>query len=269
MNASKQGASFARECLVVELLPWLAQATLHELTLIKRFSSRKHPAGSAEMRSAECGVRKVEREERAADAGCSILDAGPKGGQREGRSGTGAEGRYVFRWTGRDWMVVVDGLGPFFLDDTLATRYVHYWLHHPNQPIGAFDLEVLIRPEKGEARGRNSIQAGSDAQARHQYRPELERLRKRQEEAQSAGAREEVERLEEEIQMYERLLDERCGAADTGRRASDNVRQVVRALRAHLRRGGPAERRFEEHLRRHLSLGLECVYNSPNGKVWQ
>jgi hypothetical protein len=35
-------------------------------------------------------------------------------------------------------------------------------LHHPNEPISAFELEVAISPEKGEARATNSIQAESD-----------------------------------------------------------------------------------------------------------
>ena len=54
----------------------------------------------------------------------------------------------------------------------------------------------------------------------------------------------------------------------TGRRAFDNVRKAVATVRKHLRQGGPEERAFEEHLRSHLSLGHECMYSAPEGRVW-
>jgi len=57
------------------------------------------------------------------------------------------------------------------------------------------------------------------------------------------------------------------GAADTGKRAFDNVRKAVGTLRKHLRLGRQQERAFEEHLRSDLSLGHECLYSTPEGRV--
>ena len=57
-------------------------------------------------------------------------------------------------------------------------------------------------------------------------------------------------------------------AADTGKRAFDNVRKAVGTVRKHLRQGGREERAFEEHLRSQLSLGHECMYTAPEGRVW-
>jgi hypothetical protein len=50
-------------------------------------------------------------------------------------------------------------------------------------PISAFDLEVAVQPEKGEARSRNSIQPESDARALGEYRQELRRLQAERQEA--------------------------------------------------------------------------------------
>jgi hypothetical protein len=45
-----------------------------------------------------------------------------------------------------------------------------------NEPIHAFDLEVKVQPEKGEARSRNSCQPESDPQAMREYRQALRQL---------------------------------------------------------------------------------------------
>jgi hypothetical protein len=63
-------------------------------------------------------------------------------------------------------------------------------------------------------------------------------------------------------------LSEHGGLADTGKRARDNVRKAVGAVKASLGRGGREERAFAEHLRTHLSIGLECLYTQPQGRVW-
>jgi hypothetical protein len=223
-------------------------------------SSDKERAFLQEMPSqgnADCGMRIAEWEEGTADAGCSMLDTGRK--RKE---------KCVFRWTGRDWMVVFDGEGPFYLPPTLGARYVDYLLHHPNLPIPAFDLEVLITPEKAAARCINSIQRDSDALSRRQYREALDGLKERAKEAQLAGNLDEAERLREEIAAYESALKESGVAPDTGRRAYNNVRYAVGAVRAHLSKGGPAERAFAEQLRLHLSIGLECLYTQADGLVW-
>jgi hypothetical protein len=176
--------------------------------------------------------------------------------------------RFVFRWTGRDWKVVFGGGEPFYLEDTLGGRYVNYLVHHPNVPISAFELEVAVQPEKGEARSRNSIQPQSDPRARREYGQALRRLQAEREEARTAGELEEVARLEGQIEALEAAL-KGVGAADTGERARVNVRKAVVVVLGQLRKRGPEEKALAEHLRRHLSTGYECLYSVPEGRIWQ
>ena len=35
-----------------------------------------------------------------------------------------------------------------------------------------------------------------------------------------------------------------------------------------LRSGSPEEQAFAEHLRTHLSIGFECLYTQPQGRIW-
>ena len=105
---------------------------------------------------------------------------------------------YVFRKVGRHWQVVCGGGRAFRLRNTLGARYLDYLLHKPNDPMPAFDLEVEVQPEKGEARARDSFQPESDPQAMREYRQELGRLQ--METAQAAGEPEEVARLEAEME---------------------------------------------------------------------
>jgi hypothetical protein len=79
--------------------------------------------------------------------------------------------------------VVFDGGDPFYLPDTLGAEYLDYLLHHPNEPIAAFDLEVEITPEKAQARSGNSMQPENDARALSEYREVLHRLQTEREEA--------------------------------------------------------------------------------------
>jgi hypothetical protein len=228
-----------------DFLLLVAQATPEQKAAIKRFLlNAKCELRNAEPANGECGVRSGELKDKRESA------------------------EYVFGWTGRDWKVVFEGGSAFYLPDTLGARYLDYLLHHPNQPISAFDLEVVIKPEKAEARCRNSIQPHSDGQARREYRLALGRLQTERQEAREAGDREEVERLESEIEVLESALNESHGAADTGARAYDNVRQAISVVRAQLRKGGAHERAFEAHLRAHLSIGFHCLYRQPEGQVW-
>ena len=175
---------------------------------------------------------------------------------------------YVFRWTGRDWEVVFGGWRAFHLPNVLGARYLDYLLHRPNEPISAFDLEVAVSPEKGEARARNSIQPESDSRALAEYREELRQLQAKRKELEAAGDADALEHLDDEVSALESALTGSDRAADTGKRAFDNVRKAVGAVRKHLRQGGPEERAFEELLRSHLSLGHECMYTAPEGRVW-
>ena len=176
---------------------------------------------------------------------------------------------YVFRWTGRDWEVVCGAGKAFHLPNILGCRYLDYLLHNPNEPIAAFDLEVAITPEKGEARGRTSIQPESDPRALAEYREDLRRVQAERREVEAAGggpAR--LEALDSEVAALEAVLTGSDGAADTGQRAFDNVRKAVGAVRKHLRRGSREEQAFEEHLRSQLSIGHQCLYSAPPGLVW-
>ena len=176
---------------------------------------------------------------------------------------------YVFRWTGRDWEVVFGGGRAFHLPNVLGARYANYLLHRPNGPISAFDLEVAVSPEKGEARVRNSVQPTSDARALGEYRAELLRLQAKRKELEAAGDADGLEGLDNEVASLEAALTGSDGAADTGKRAFDNVRKAVGVLRKHLSQGGPEQRAFEEHLRSQLSIGHECIYSAAEGRVWE
>jgi hypothetical protein len=150
----------------------------------------------------------------------------------------------------------------------LGARYLDYLLHHPNEPISAFDLEVAVTPEKGEARARNSVQPESDTRALEEYREELRRLQARRTELGAAGDAQGLEHLDNEVAALEAALAGSDGAPDTGERAFDNVRKAVGVVRKHLRQGGPEERALGEHLRSQLSIGQECLYSAPEGRVW-
>ena len=183
-------------------------------------------------------------------------------------AGADAGSAWAFRWTGRDWKVVFAGGEPFYLPDTLGAEYVDYLLHHPNEPISAFDLEVEITPEKGEARSGNSIQPESDAQALSEYRRELPRLQAEKDHAQAAGDQSEVRRLEGEIEALEAALKAGRTGADAGERARVNVRKAVAVVLAQLRKGGPVQEAFAEHLEHQLSTGYECLYSQAEGNIW-
>ena len=174
----------------------------------------------------------------------------------------------MFRRSGGLWEVVFRGGQPFHLENTLGARYLDYLLHHPNKPIAAFDLEVAITPEKGEARARDSIQLSSDPRAMREYRQELQRLAACRKEAQVAGDRASLERLNSEVKALEAALKTGDGLSNAGERARNNVRLAVRAVRLRLESGGPEERAFAAHLREQLSLGYECLYSQPQGKIW-
>ena len=73
--------------------------------------------------------------------------------------------------------------------------------------------------------------------------------------------------MEGQLEALEAALKGDAGA-DTGERARDNVRKAIAAVRAQLRRGGPEERAFEKHLRTHMSIGHECLYGQPEGRIW-
>jgi hypothetical protein len=141
-------------------------------------------------------------------------------------------------------------------------------LHGPNESISAFDLEVLITPEKGEARSKESIQPESDSRAKRAYRRALRPLQAERRRAKKAGDQARVRDLDLDIEKINAALNKRGGMADTGERARSNVHHAVRGVVKLLRKGGPQERAFAEHLQACLSTGHECLYNQPAGRIW-
>ena len=85
--------------------------------------------------------------------------------------------------------------------------------------------------------------------------------------AQAADDREKNRDLNGQIEALESAL-KGGGGGDTGGRARDNVRKAVAAVMEKLSEGGPEERVFAEHLRTHLSIGHECLYSQPQGRIW-
>ena len=237
-----------REILLGKLLLLLAEAAPEELTAILRFLT-----GQALLPPHQGSAR--PRSKRA-------LEKGPLPPVEQ------TSPAYVFRRAGKLWEVIFGGAKPFYLEDTLGARYLDYLLHHPNEPIPAFDLEVAVMPEKGEARSRTSIQPESDGRALREYAQALRRLQAERDAAQSANKQEEVARLEEEMEALELMLKGEGGESDTGKRARDNVRKAIRVVLEQLAHGQPRERKLAEHLDTHLSIGLECLYSLPQGRVW-
>jgi hypothetical protein len=199
------------------------------------------------VRSAECGVRSAE---------CGVRSAELK-----------RKSPYVFRKVGRHWQVVCGGGRAFRLRNTLGARYLDYMLHNPNEPMRAFNLEVEVQPEKGESRSSNSTQPESDPKAKRDYQQALVRLKAELADAQAVDDREEVESLDSQIEPLESAL-KGGGAGDTGERARDNVRKAVAVVLEQLRGGGPEEKALAEHLQKHLSIGHECLYSQPQGRIW-
>lgn len=181
---------------------------------------------------------------------------------------TAAVGRLVFYRAGDYWDVVYDGGPLFHVKDSLGARYLNYLLHHPNEVISTYDLEVAIRPEKAKARAKDSIQPTLDAEAVRACLRELTQLRSELEAAEAIGHEVERRRLEGEIEALEGMLNRRGHSADTGSRACDNVRKAIGGVVRQLGKGGQHERALATHLRRCVRLGYNVSYIHPDGSRW-
>ncbi len=235
-----------RKAFLGKLVLILCQATPDELAAVYRFATR----------------------EPVPETGPQGPISRPKRGPADGSWQVDTQKpTYVFQWTGMGWEVIYRGGRAFHLPNTLGVRCVSYLLHAPNEPIEAFALEVAVQPERGLARSRDSIQLESDSRAKRQYREALRQLQAQREAAEAAGDRQELEHLESQIVALESEL-KAGGAADTGERARNNVRRAIRRVIARLEKGCPEGRAFAEHLRAHLSLGYECLYLQPQGRIW-
>lgn len=175
----------------------------------------------------------------------------------------------AFAKSGSMWKVVFGGRPEFHIEDTLGARYVGYLLHHPNEPIPCFKLEVAIMPEKGLARDEDSIQKRLAGDAVRKCLRELEILRSKRDEAAEGHDQAEVNHLNDEIETITKELNRRGQSVDTGERARGNVRKAIDAVRKKLMKLGKHERAFAEHIAERVSLGYKCNYNSPEGAVWQ
>jgi hypothetical protein len=138
------------------------------------------------------------------------------------QAATEAGSRYEFRKKGDFWEVIFNGGKAFYLGATLGARYLDYLLHHPNVTITPFDLEVLVTPEKGEARSKESVQPESDPRAKRQYREALRLLQAERRHARQAWDQGRVRDLDLDIKRLNAALNKRGGMADTGERAFDN-----------------------------------------------
>ena len=87
------------------------------------------------------------------------------------------------------------------------------------------------------------------------------------EEAQERGEPVEVDRLDCEIGALEEAMEGYGVTGDAGERARCNVSKAMAALRRELARGGQHD--FCRHIEQFVSLGYECVYNQPEGRVWE
>lgn len=188
--------------------------------------------------------------------------------KREGRSLAVATARFVFRKNGRHWGVVFDGGAEFSLENTLGARYLDYLLHHPNEPISAYDLEVAIQPEKASVRPKDSIQTKLDPDAVRQYLRELSRLRSQREGADKDGDLGEVDRLDGEIDALEQALKGGNESGDAGERARGNVGKAIAAVRRKLKQGGKSEKAFADHIDRFVDTGYQCMYHQEGDDTW-
>ena len=191
-----------------------------------------------------------------------VLADGPSQG------GTVAGSRYGFRKKGDFWEVIFNGGQPFYLADTLGARYLDYLLHHPNVTNTAFKLEVLVTPEKGEARAIESVQPESDPPAKRQYREALRIKQSERRLAKKAGDEARVRQLDPDIKKLNALLNNRGGMADTGEGRSTTC--AKRCASSWSKRGKEGRGAGVcGTLRTHLSIGFKCLYTQGQGQVWR
>jgi hypothetical protein len=188
---------------------------------------------------------------------------------KEGAGGAGTKRpRDLFQKAGSFWKIVFDGGEEFFIDDTLGAKYLNFLLHHPNEVISAYDLELAIQPEKATARQKNSVQGNLDTEAVKNYLRELNKLRAKRESAASEGNNTEVGQLDAEISDIETELKRKGTSGDVGERARGNVSKAIAAIRQKLLKGDVHEKAFGAHLQQFVSTGYECAYIHPPGRTW-
>jgi hypothetical protein len=180
-----------------------------------------------------------------------------------------ASGTRSFVRCGDFWKVIFDG-HELHVEHSLGARYLDYLLHHPNQPISAFELELTIAPEKASARAVNSFGARNDSDAVRRSLRELDRLRAERDEAEQDGHYGKAAQLDAEIEALEAQLKAGRGQRkhDTGERARNNVRKAIGAVLRSLRSGDAGQKAFAAHLSQFVSTGYTCMYQQPPGSEW-
>jgi hypothetical protein len=202
-------------------------------------------------------VREQARAETEKAAGAEPAGAAAGGGRRN-----------LMQRAGCAWRVRFEGRPEFFVWDTVGVRYVDYLVHHPSQPIRAFELERRILPEKGAIRSGTGVREKLDPDTMKRYLREVERLRAEREQAADDGQEGETMRLDGEIEAMEGELERLGTKADAGSRARDNVRKAIDGLVRKLARGDEGERALAAHIRQFVSLGYEVLYTRTYGEVW-
>ena len=175
---------------------------------------------------------------------------------------------FLFRKAGSHWDVTLGRGELFHLKDSLGAEYLDYLLHHPNEVISAYDLEVAVKPEKAWARSKDTIQKKSDPEEVKSHLRELDELRAKRVEALETGQEAEVVSLTAEIEILEVALSGSGVTADTGERARQNVGKAIAGVRRQLAKGGTAEKEFARHIGQFVSTGYQCIYNQAEGRVW-
>jgi hypothetical protein len=168
---------------------------------------------------------------------------------------------------GAFWKVMFDG-NELHAAHSLGTRYLDFLLHHPNQPISAFELELAIAPEKAAARAVNSYGQGNENDALRRSLRELNRLRVERDEAEQDGHHGKVPQLDADIEALEAQLKGGRRNHDTGERARNNVRKAIGAVLRALRSGDAGQKAFAAHLSQFVSTGYTCMYQQPPGCEW-
>jgi hypothetical protein len=177
--------------------------------------------------------------------------------------------RYIFRQAGSSCDIVLNGGPVFHLNNTDGAKYLDYLLHHPNKTMRAFDLELMVKPEKANVRTENSIQKTVDAQAKREARQELVELEAELEEAEAEDNTVKVDRLRGEIIKVKAVAGSESElGGNAGERARDNVRKAIGKAVSKLRKGGKGEQAFGKHITHFISLGYEVAYNQPEGMNW-
>jgi hypothetical protein len=179
-----------------------------------------------------------------------------------------APGGNVYCRAGSHWDIAFDGWSTFHLPHTLGAEYLDYLLHHPGEVVSAYDLELKIRPDKANARAKDSVQNKRDPETIRGYLRQVEKMRAEREAAAEDGDVATVDQLDADMDAIENELKKSGQVPDAGERARGNVGKAIAVVLRNLRRGGKAEKAFAAHLEQFLSMGYECCYSQPQGNLW-